>query len=131
MSEKLLHTPEGVRDIYDSECKKKVTKISRNTAQPVTVYAKWEENEYSVRFALQGGEGNIKSLVNRKYTAEITIPDVEPEKEGKTFAGWSLSPNGSVQYQAGEKVSFRQIHEDGGTAKGIVKKYVTLYAIWQ
>lgn len=115
----------------DSECKKKVTKISRNTAQPVTVYAKWEENEYSVRFALQGGEGNIKSLVNRKYTAEITIPDVEPEKEGKTFAGWSLSPNGSVQYQAGEKVSFRQIHEDGGTAKGKVKKYVTLYAIWQ
>lgn len=115
----------------DSECKKKVTKISKNTAQPVTVYAKWEENEYSVRFALQGGEGNIKSLVNRKYTAEITIPDVEPEKEGKTFAGWSLSPNGSVQYQAGGKVSFRQIHEDGGTAKGIVKKYVTLYAIWQ
>ena len=115
----------------DSECKKKVAKISKNTAQPVTVYAKWEENEYSVRFALQGGEGNIKSLVNRKYTAEITIPNVKPEKEGKTFAGWSLSPNGSAQYQAGDKVSFRQIHEDGGTAKGIVKKYVTLYAIWQ
>ena len=25
MKEKLLHTPEGVRDIYNSECKKKVS----------------------------------------------------------------------------------------------------------
>lgn len=29
MSEKLLHTPEGVRDIYDSECKKKFTVMNQ------------------------------------------------------------------------------------------------------
>ncbi len=29
MSEKLLHTPEGVRDIYDSECKKKLTVMNQ------------------------------------------------------------------------------------------------------
>lgn len=29
MSEKLLHTPEGVRDIYDSECKKKLKVLER------------------------------------------------------------------------------------------------------
>ena len=29
MNEKLLHTPEGVRDIYDAECKKKKKVISR------------------------------------------------------------------------------------------------------
>lgn len=29
MSEKLLHTPEGVRDIYDSECKRKLTVMNQ------------------------------------------------------------------------------------------------------
>ena len=29
MNEKLLHTPEGVRDIYDAECKKKKKVISQ------------------------------------------------------------------------------------------------------
>ena len=37
MKEKLLHTPEGVRDIYNSECKKK-TALERKLHQVLALY---------------------------------------------------------------------------------------------
>ena len=35
--EQLLHTPEGVRDIYDAECKKKKKVISHSPAEQISL----------------------------------------------------------------------------------------------
>lgn len=110
---------------------KKVTGISRNTKAEVTLYAKWEENRYTVRFSLRGGNASIKSIANRGYTDEITLPDTEPVKEGMNFAGWALNAGETALYQPGETISFADIYEAGGTDKGIFGRYFTLYAVWE
>ena len=110
---------------------KKVTTISRNTRAAVTVYARWEENSYSLRFSLRGGEGSMKSLANRGYTQKIVLPDTVPVWEGKTFAGWALNGEETAQYQPGEEISFADLYAAGGTDKGVVNRYFTLYAVWE
>lgn len=110
---------------------KKVTTISRNTKAAVTVYAKWKENSYTVRFSLRGGEGSMKSLANRGYTQKIALPDTIPVREGKTFAGWALNGEETAQYQPGEEISFADLYAAGGMDKGVLNRYFTLYAVWE
>ncbi|WP_049786615.1 InlB B-repeat-containing protein [Evansella cellulosilytica] len=57
----------------------------RMGTEPVTLYAQWEINVYSVSFESNGG--SQVSEVEAEYGTAITEP-LPPEKEGHLFKGW-------------------------------------------
>lgn len=84
------------------------SKITKDT----TLYAVWEPNQYKVTF-MQESSQLMTHLVNSGSTInelplEFEIP------EGKTFAYWSIVPDGSIQYD-----TLAPITSD-----------ITLYAVW-
>lgn len=85
------------------------------TGEDLTLYAKWSDAVYTVRYQLNGGvlhgEENPESV-----TADRLYNLREPVRKGYVFLGWYDQPYG------GEK------HESVG---GDLAKNVTLYALWQ
>lgn len=55
----------------------------------LTVYAKWEINQYTVTFDSQGGE-HVDAITN-DFGRTFTPPT--PEREGHDFLGWYLDPS--------------------------------------
>ncbi len=93
-----------------------------NKDTDTTLYARWSPISYNVDYDLSGAEGLIVSTPfvydeSRQLSAIGNI-----SLDGYRFAGWSLTPNGSVVYQDGAEVK-NLTSEDGAT--------VTLYAVWQ
>ncbi|MGX8719474.1 MAG: S-layer homology domain-containing protein [Eubacteriales bacterium] len=84
----------------------------------MTLYAQWEANTYKVRFSANGGKGTMEEL-EFTYDAAETLTQNAFARDEYSFLGWSLSANGSVQYQ--DKQSVKNIAERG---------IVTLYAVW-
>lgn len=93
-----------------------------------TLYAQWIENpkyDYSVIYdANMDGETqnredseNVTGTFAAAY--DITVDENSFERNGYTFLGWSVSPDGEVVYQPGQVISF----VEGGS--------MTLYAQWQ
>jgi uncharacterized repeat protein (TIGR02543 family) len=67
-----------------------------------TLYAKWNINEYTVSFNLQGGEGVFDS-VTQDFDTEIILAADEPLKENYYFVQWNTDSNGlGTGYNAGE-----------------------------
>jgi uncharacterized repeat protein (TIGR02543 family) len=86
----------------------------------VTYTAQWQANRYTVIFDANGGTGDMipTSLV---YGVEYTLASNRFENSGRSFVGWSLGPEGSVEYEDGTTVSNMTVE-----ANGIVR----LYAYW-
>ena len=82
-------------------------------ASNVTLYAKWEVNEYSLSFI--ESDGSTLSSIKLDYGSSYTLHELE--KEGHTFAGWATSQGGSVVYRKGE-------------AYTIGANNASLYAVW-
>lgn len=59
-----------------------------------TVYAKWQAKTYQVEFNYGGGKvGQAdKETVTETFGQAYVLPDVEPTREGYTFAGWYSGP---------------------------------------
>ena len=91
-----------------------VTKIKKNYAKNVTLYAKWTANTYFITYNLNGGSNNSKNVYVRQYGKAVTL--YAPTRTGYTFGGWYTDENCS------------------GTAVTKIKKTyadsVTLYAKW-
>lgn len=86
----------------------------------VTLYAKWNANQYNVNFNLNGALGTIESIT-AQYDAEFTIPTCEIINKGYKFVGWNTKADGSGNnYKALDKVKNLSKGED-----------VSLYAIWE
>jgi uncharacterized repeat protein (TIGR02543 family) len=51
----------------------------------VTLYAKFEINEYTISF--ESNEGSAVSAITQDYATEVVTPS-EPTRIGYTFAGW-------------------------------------------
>ncbi len=83
----------------------------------VTLYAVWEEDEYTVTFYGNGGTGVPDA--ERFYPGDsITIPEEIPSFTGYTFSGWSETADfSSTVYYPGDEVYF-----DSST---------NLFAIWR
>lgn len=71
---------------------------------------------YTVQYDANGGK-NAPASQTKTAQQELTLTANRPEREGFTFAGWSTSRNGSIQYQPGDSFT--------------TDKDVTLYAVWE
>ena len=79
----------------------------------ITIYADWTANEYTVKFKLNGGEGDIDTqyVLHGEYAEE---PD-EPERDDYTFDGWYTSADFATKWNF---------------ESNKVTKNLTLYAKW-
>ena len=83
----------------------------------ITLYAYWNQKEYTLTYELSGGVGTFEAQTG-VYGESITIPSEIPTKENHTFLGWSISENAEiVVYNPGETI---EIYND-----------MTLYAWWR
>ncbi|MFV0395510.1 MAG: InlB B-repeat-containing protein [Coprobacillaceae bacterium] len=64
-----------------------VTSISTTQTEAVTLYAKWEANEYGITYNLDGGTNDVSNPSSYTYGIGVSSFE-EPTKEGHTFKGW-------------------------------------------
>ena len=111
----------------NSNFKTKVSYISKGSTGDKTLYAKWSENTYTIKFNGNGStSGKMSSLTNRKYSSEYTLTANTFKKVSKgvtyTFAGWNTKVDGTgISFADGATVS-KLSSKNGAT--------VTLYAQW-
>lgn len=87
----------------------------KNQDGTVTLYARWDENEYNVIFNANGGTTPTasKSVEYSKTYGNLPIPT----RSGYTFNGWYTSANGGTKITADSKVTITSAQ--------------TLYAQWK
>ena len=85
-----------------------------------TLVAQWAANPYTVMFFANGGDGHMMPT-NLVYDDEYTLPSNSFENPGYSFVGWSITPDGKVEYKDGATIS-NLTSQAGGV--------VSLYAQW-
>ncbi|GAA5185882.1 hypothetical protein GCM10023322_30940 [Rugosimonospora acidiphila] len=87
---------------------------------PVSVWAQFAPNTYTVRYDGNGGTGQLADST-LTFDQDATLRPDAFSRDGYRFAGWATTPNGAPVYGDGAQVS-NLTATDGGT--------VTLYAAW-
>ena len=94
----------------------------------VNLYAKWTPWTYNIKY-----DQNVKSTSSSKTVTDmpaaqtktqeidVTLSSMTPKRSGYTFAGWSTSANGSVEYKPGSRFT-KDLDSNGAS--------ITLYAVW-
>ena len=100
---------------------KKLTRIPAKIPGEVTLYAKWNPIQYTIKFNAGGGKGSMKPIKGISYDSEVILTENAFSMKGKSFAGWALNKKGPVEYVDGSRV--RNLRSTKGT--------ITLYAVWQ
>ena len=88
--------------------------------QDITLYAIWEKSEYTIHYdANDNGEGTaVPNDQTKEKGTDITLSDIEPEREGYIFKGWSTNKEATTgEYQPSDTFG--------------VDADTTLYAIWE
>ena len=95
---------------------------------PITLYAHWKANEYSVKY-IGNKPANASSslsgtMENSSFTYDEneTLTDSGYTLKGYSFLGWATTANGNVVYQDGAAV--KNLSETNGAT-------ITLYAVWK
>ena len=96
---------------YSDETLENVYDFTSIISSNITLYAKWNINQYKVTFNTKGGSEIADVAVN--YNETLTKP-TDPTRDGYTFAGWFTSSYYSTEYDFTKKVT----------------KDFTLYAKW-
>lgn len=109
-------------------------------AQNITLYAKWNINQYTVTFNSNGGSKVTAEKVN--YNDLATEPDA-PTKAGYTFAGWTYNDAGTVKpFSFATQITsdviltakwiptgqFAVVYDDGGEGSGTLPSDKNYYA---
>lgn len=85
-----------------------------------TLYAIWIQTNFTIRFDTNNGTGGPGVIVaSGSGAAQVMIPtSPDPTRDGYTFLGWSLEPDGQVdpEYAKGRLVT--------------INSNITLYAVW-
>lgn len=68
--------------------------FNKMPSENITVYAKWDANEYTITFELNGGTGD--TTLNADYATKIVEPT--PTKDGFDFAGWYKEGSFTTKY---------------------------------
>lgn len=85
--------------------------------------ANWNANVYTIQYNANGGTG-APGNSSKTYDTAITLPSIEPTRDGYDFLGWSTSSTAtSAAYTAGSSLS-----TDLSTTHGAT---VVLYAVWR
>ena len=83
-----------------------------------TIYAVFTANTYKISFSNNGGSGTIAAIICT-YDKDCTLPANTFTKTGYTFAGWSKTSTGAIEYT------------NGSTEKNLATSgSITLYAKW-
>lgn len=80
--------------------------------------AKWQANQYTVSFDLDGGNGTMKDI-QAEYDQEFSIPSETPQKTGYEFVKWTDGKTNYVPSQTCNNLS----DKDGDR--------ITLKAVWK
>ena len=78
----------------DPEFVYKFIQITFNTAQDLDLYAKWEEDVYSIKYVLNKGKFSKKQKKNLIRSYRISSDSVQlaiPKRKGYKFCGWYTS----------------------------------------
>ena len=86
-----------------------------------TYKAKWTANEYKIKFDANGGTGIMPDQA-MKYDQAEKLTKNEYTKEGYTFKGWSITPDGNVVYS--DEVEVKNLTNKANDS-------ITLYAVWE
>jgi len=87
----------------------------------IKVYSGDVTSVYDIVFDANGGEGSMDNMLACNIVQNYRLSANKFKKDGYTFAGWGVTPDGDVQYQDEDIVSGLS-SENGGI--------VTLYAVW-
>ena len=87
---------------------------------PLTLYAIWSANSYSIKFNANGGTGTMADQ-GMTYGAAANLKSNAFTRAGHSFLGWATSSAGGVVYKNGASVS-NLVSTAGGS--------ITLYAVW-
>ena len=100
---------------------RKVTDVAVEQAADLNLYAKWQENSYTVIF--HSNNGLPETEQNFTYTEEKQLEKNPFTKAGYSFAGWAKTAGSSTSvYEDGAKVSGLTADADGE---------IHLYAVWK
>ena len=84
---------------------------------PVTLYAVWKVNTYTVSYDANGGTG-APAAQSKTHGTALTLSSTKPTRTGYMFLGWAASKTAtSAQYQPGGSYTAHAA--------------VTLYAVWK
>ena len=102
--------------------KQEVKNLTSENNGVVILYAQWKENQYTVKYDANGGEGSIN---DQKMTYNHTTALVENTftKVGCTFASWNTKADGTGTSYANKQEVNNLTTENNGV--------VTLYAQWK
>ena len=90
-----------------------------NITATKTLYAKWQANEYQVKYDPNGGIGSMENT-KHKYGTSKKLSKNTFTREGYVFDGWSKTVNGDIDY----------VDEQSVKNLSTTESDVTLYAIW-
>ena len=79
----------------------RIEKIARHTAKNINLVAEWNPYVYKVKYVLLDNSNEIKSSYEQSfiYGQNQLLEKCSFVKIGHTFSGWSLSPNGLIEYK--------------------------------
>lgn len=106
----------------------KVKDLTYTPGETVTLYAQWSENdpagyEYTIRYEANGGNGDAYVQTMHQNRLDVALYDgADFSRSGYALVGWANTPNGTVDYQLGGKLS-APLAQSGATK--------TLYAVWE
>lgn len=83
---------------------------------PVTLYAKWIINVYTITYNTNGGSPK-PSDQQKTYGIPVSLSSTKPKKDGYLFIGWAISEIGEPVYQPGG--TYSEEHA------------ISLFAAWQ
>lgn len=107
----------------DASYKKKITKISKGTTGNITLYAKWNANEYKIVYKGNGSTSGKMSNTSCKYGTSYKLRGNKFKKKGYTFVGWNTKADGNgTTYK--NKASIKNLTSTSN-------KKITLYAQWK
>lgn len=82
----------------------------------ITLYARWETEEYTINYDLNGGSGSIAAQT-KIYGEPLVLSTIIPTREGYIFLGWTPNHGEAIaRYASGDPY--------------VQNQNVTLYAVW-
>lgn len=116
-------TKEGGGSFSDGATIKDLTK--KDSGDLVILIANWSTISYSIAYnanTTDPVEGSMANTEIRNYGERVNLRDCAFKRRGYSFAGWSRTPDGEVEYADHEAVVQNLTSKDGDV--------VTLYAQW-
>ena len=99
----------------------KILSTNKTFTSDIILYANWKVNAYTVKFNANGGTGTMEDSII-KYDEIVKLNSNIFENTGHTFAGWSTTARGNVEYT--DKMVVKNLTAENG-------KTITLYAVWK